>query len=85
MQRGAKSSLSKLDYNKIPVIRRDFVPAQYDGDVIFELPPIPIGTPMTKACNLLGMDKAPTHTFGLEQPPLIFGLLRSLCSVCDLV
>ena len=39
MQKGSKSVLSRLDYNTIPIQVVQSLPTQFDGDIIFELPP----------------------------------------------
>lgn len=56
-RRGSKSLLSKLDFNSIKVEKVEFLPPSFDGDVVFELPPIGKSATPTQARLLRGMDK----------------------------
>ena len=56
-RRGSKSALSKLDFNNIKTEKVEFLPPRFDGDVIFELPPIGNSTTLSQARFLRGMDR----------------------------
>ena len=56
-RRGSKSALSKLDFNNIKTEKVEFLPPRFDGDVIFELPPIGNSATLSQARLLRGMDK----------------------------
>lgn len=53
----SKSVLSRVDYSAIPVERVDFLPPEYNGDVIFKFPPLGCNSTQTVAKQLGGMDK----------------------------
>ena len=52
-----KNVLKNMDYASVPHRTVDFLPSIYNGDVIFELPPLAGGASSSKARNLQGMDK----------------------------
>ena len=56
-RRGSKSALSKFDFNNIRTEKVEFLPPCFDGDVIFELPPIGNSATLSQARLLRGMDK----------------------------
>ena len=56
-RRGSKSALSKLDFNNIKTEKVEFLPPRFDGDVIFELPPIGHSATLSQARLLKGMDR----------------------------
>lgn len=53
----SKNILSRVDYNAIKLQQVEFLPPQYDGDVIFEFPPTGFQGKQTAAKQLIGMDK----------------------------
>ena len=52
-----KNVLKNMDYASVPHQVVDFLPSIYNGDIIFELPPIVVGATSSKAKSLQGMDK----------------------------
>ena len=56
-RRGSKSVLSRLDYNSITIQKVDFLPPTFDGDIVFELPPLGDIPQSSKSGHLYGMDK----------------------------
>lgn len=54
---GAKSALARIDYSTIRSAKVPFLPSEFDGDVLFELPPAPPCTKPTTAKLMVGMDK----------------------------
>lgn len=55
--KGSKSVLSKIDYNSIPVQRVQYLPPTFDGDALFEFPPIGASSSQSQAKLLHGMDR----------------------------
>ena len=54
---GRKNILKWLDYDKIQTVNKDFLPPQFDGDVLFVLLPVGASTADYKARSMEGMDK----------------------------
>jgi hypothetical protein len=54
---GKKNLLKKLDYDSIRHERVEYLPAEFNGDVIFELPPVGSSASRSAAKSMQGMDK----------------------------
>jgi hypothetical protein len=54
---GKKNILKKIDYSVIRHDRVEYLPALFDGDVIFELPPVGHTASRSQAKSMQGMDK----------------------------
>ena len=52
-----KNILKRLDYDSIKTVSVDFLPPQFDGDVLFVLPPVGTSAAHSKARSMEGMDK----------------------------
>ena len=52
-----KNILKRLDYDKIKTESVYFLPPQFDGDMLFVLPPIGASAAYSKARSMEGMDK----------------------------
>ena len=52
-----KNVLKNMDYASVPHRIVDFLPSIYNGDIIFELPPLAARATSSKAKSLQGMDK----------------------------
>ena len=55
--RGSKNILKKIDYSTIRHERVEYLPAKFDGPVLFELPPAAAGSSKLAAKSMQGMDK----------------------------
>ena len=55
--KGSRNALSRLDYDTIPVYAVQALSPKFNGDVIFELPPISMSHMSTYAKGMSGMDK----------------------------
>ena len=55
--KGARNALSRLDYDRIPSYAVQTLPPKFNGDVIFELPPVSMLHMSTYAKGMSGMDK----------------------------
>ena len=53
----SKNVLSRIDYNTIQIQQVEFLPPHYNGDIIFEFPPVGFHGKQTAAKQLRGMDK----------------------------
>lgn len=53
----SKNVLSKIDYDTITIERVEYLPPTFDGDIIFEFPPLGCHARQTVAKQLRGMDK----------------------------
>jgi hypothetical protein len=53
----SKSVLSQINFDAIRLQQVDYLPPRYDGDVIFEFPPLGDHGLNTKAKQLRGMDR----------------------------
>ena len=49
--------VTKIDYSRIRVEMVEYLPTTFDGDVIFEFPPVGASTLHSQAKLLRGMDK----------------------------
>ena len=56
-RKGSRSELSKIDIDNLDLNRVKYLPPKYDGDMIFELPPLPEGIPRQFGGGLDGMSK----------------------------
>jgi hypothetical protein len=56
-RKGSKSKLSKIDFNSFDLRYAKYLPPKYDGNVIFELPPLPEGILPQFGGGLNGMSK----------------------------
>ena len=54
----SKSVLSRINFDAIKLQQVDYLPPRYDGDVIFEFPPLGDHGQNTKAKQLRGMDRS---------------------------
>ena len=54
---GSKNILKRLDYDRLKTVQAEFLPPQFDGDVMFVLPPIGPSAVHSKARSMEGMDK----------------------------
>ena len=55
--KGSRNALSRLDYDSIPAYAVQTLPPKFNGDVIFELPPVLSSHMSTYAKKMSGMDK----------------------------
>ena len=55
--KGSRNALSRLDYNSISAYAVQTLPPKFNGDVIFELPPVSSSHMSTYAKGMSGMDK----------------------------
>ena len=55
--KGSRNVLSRLDYDSIPAYAVQRLPPKFNGDVIFELPPVSVSHMCTSAKGMSGMDK----------------------------
>ena len=55
--KGSRNALSRLDYDTIPAYVVQTLPPKFNGDVIFELPPVSSSHMSTYAKGMSGMDK----------------------------
>ena len=55
--KGSRNALSRLDYDSIPAYAMQTLPPKFNGDVIFELPPVSTSHMSTYAKGMSGMDK----------------------------
>ena len=55
--KGSQNALSRLNYDTIPVYAVQTLPPKFNGDVIFELPPVSMSHMTTHAKGMSGMDK----------------------------
>ena len=55
--KGSRNALSRLDYDSIPAYAVQTLPPKFNGDVIFELPPVSMSHMSTYAKGMSGMDK----------------------------
>ena len=55
--KGSRNALSRLDYNTIPAYAVRALPPKFNGDVIFELPPVSMSHMSSYAKGMSGMDK----------------------------
>ena len=56
-RKGSRFELVSLDFGRLQVEQVNYFPPQFDGDKIFELPPLPQGCPMLYGGDMDGMDK----------------------------
>jgi hypothetical protein len=56
-RKGSKSVVTKIDYSSIRLEKVEVLPSTFDGDVVFELPPIGASSSHSQARLLRGMDK----------------------------
>ena len=55
--KGSRNALSRLDYDRIPSYAVQTLPPKFNGDVIFELPPVSMSHMSTYAKGMSRMDK----------------------------
>ena len=55
--KGSRNALSRMDYDTIPAYALQTLPPKFNGDVIFELPPVSMSHMSTYAKGMSGMDK----------------------------
>jgi hypothetical protein len=55
--KGSRNALKGLDYDTVRFLRVDFLPLVFNGDVVFELPPIGSSVGNSQAKLIVGMDK----------------------------
>ena len=55
--KGSRNVLSRLEYDRIPAYAVQTLPPKFNGDVIFELPPVSMSHMSTYAKGMSGMDK----------------------------
>ena len=55
--KGSRNALSRLDYDRIPSYAVQTLPPKFNGDVIFEIPPVSMSHMSTYAKGMSGMDK----------------------------
>ena len=53
----SKNVLSRIDFNAMKLQQVDFLPPRYNGDIIFEFPPLGVHGQNSKAKQLRGMDR----------------------------
>ena len=54
---GSRSVLASLDLGSLQVKQVNYLPPQFDGNKIFELPPLPQGYPTLYGGDMDGMGK----------------------------
>jgi hypothetical protein len=55
--KGSRNVLKRLNYETFDIQKVDFLPPTFNGDVVFELPPIKISSVQSQAKLMVGMDK----------------------------
>jgi hypothetical protein len=55
--KGSRNALKGLDYDVIKLLRVDFLPLVFNGNVVFELPPVGSSVKNMQAKLMVGMDK----------------------------
>jgi hypothetical protein len=55
--KGSRNTLKGLDYDIVKLLRVDFLPLVFNGDVVFELPPLGSFVGSSQAKLMVGMDK----------------------------
>ena len=55
--KGSRNALKGLDYDAVKLFRMDFLPPIFNGDVVFELPPIGSSNGNLQAKLMVGIDK----------------------------
>jgi hypothetical protein len=55
--KGSRNALKGLDYDAVKLLRMDFLPPVFNGDVVFELPPVGSFVENLQAKLMVGMDK----------------------------
>jgi hypothetical protein len=55
--RGARNAFRSLDYDSLDIQRVQFLPPTFNGDVLFELPPVDMSALQSHAKLMHGMDK----------------------------
>jgi hypothetical protein len=53
----SRNALKGLDYNAVKLLRVDFLPPVFNGDVVFELPPVGSSVGSSQAKLMVGRDK----------------------------
>ena len=53
----SKSDLASIDFENIVVRNVKYLPSSFDGDILFVLPPVPLGVPSAYGRSMDGMDK----------------------------
>ena len=56
-RKGSRSELASLDVGSLQVEHVNYLPPQFDGDKIFELPSLPQGCPTLYGGDIDGMGK----------------------------
>jgi hypothetical protein len=54
---GSRDALQGLDYDAVTLLRVDFLPPVFNGDVVFELPPVGSFVENSQAKLMVEMDK----------------------------
>ena len=54
---GSQSEILSIDFGSIEHVEVKYLPTPYDGDKIFELPPLPENIPTTFSGDMDGMEK----------------------------
>jgi hypothetical protein len=57
VSKGARNAFKSLDYDTLDIHRVEFLPPTFDGDIIFELPPMDTSALHTGSKSMQGMDK----------------------------
>jgi hypothetical protein len=85
-RKGSRNVFKQIDYKSIDIKRVQFLPPEYNGDVIFEFPPLNSCSKPNKAKQLHGMDKhydghawTRTHTSNIVND---LGLIFRTSSCC---
>jgi hypothetical protein len=55
--KGSGNTLKGLDYDVVKLLTMDFLPPVFNGDVVFELPPMGSSVGNSQAKLIVGMDK----------------------------
>jgi hypothetical protein len=53
----SRNALKGLDYHAVKLLRVDFLPPVFNGDVVFELPPVGSSVENLQAKLMVGMNK----------------------------
>jgi hypothetical protein len=57
VSKGARNAFRNLDYDSLDIRRVQFLPPTFDGNVLFELPPVDTSALHTQSKSMQGMDK----------------------------
>jgi hypothetical protein len=71
----SRNALKGLNYDTVRLLRVDFLPPIFNGDVVFELPPIGSSNGNSQAKLMVGMA---SHTMDMPRPKLLHHTSRMI-------